>query len=413
MFLREIGQITNFKARGSQIQIEMVFTPVAPEIKEKVISAYLSGLGRNQIDRELRKEGVAVSHGSISNIITRYKRERSLQKTYSINVADDNYIVGPSSYRNGVELASEIKDINIDNNSDQQEIDFDDEPFEAAAENLLAEDYNEILDGESGERLLNFTVEPEQGVDIPDARDTNYVIKEANTFEESTTEENQPQSRLYRSKNSVLIKEKSRDTSLDLDCDTTNYQANFTAWVFEQKRRRGVEQRSLDLYRKRITEDRSRLESEKSNFEAQKRGLEAQIAQVNEVMPIAAQLKAMGFDFTLANSWLNCVAEMAQRKGLDLRSAAWRLADDLKNWQELGGFEQSIQTAKNQLTLLNIALEDQKAAIATLVNLQKMGMSEIEISRLVKLVNGWGKGNGNFANGLELDSRLNLQNTPQ
>jgi len=32
---------------------------------------------------------------------------------------------------------------------------------------------------------------------------------------------------------------------------------------------------------------------------------------------------------------------------------------------------------------------------------------------LVKLVNGWGKGNGNFANGLELDSRLNLQITPQ
>ena len=87
----------------------------------------------------------------------------------------------------------------------------------------------------------------------------------------------------------------------------------------------------------------------------------------------------------------------------------WRL----KNWQELGGLENAIHNAKNQLALLNTTLEDQKVAIATLVSLQKMGMSEIEISRLVKLVNGWGKGNGNFANGLELDSRLNLQNTPQ
>jgi hypothetical protein len=98
---------------------------------------------------------------------------------------------------------------------------------------------------------------------------------------------------------------------------------------------------------------------------------------------------------------------------VDERTAVWRLAEDLKNWQELGGFENAIQNAKNQLALLNTTLENQKAAIATLVNLQKMGMSEIEISRLVKLVNGWGKGNGNFANGLELDSRLNLQNTPQ
>jgi hypothetical protein len=88
------------------------------------------------------------------------------------------------------------------------------------------------------------------------------------------------------------------------------------------------------------------------------------------------------------------------------------LAEDLKNWQELGGFENAIQNAKNQLTLLNTTLEDQKAAITTLVNLQKMGMSEIEILRLVKLVNGWGKGNGNFANGLELDTHINLPTSP-
>jgi hypothetical protein len=344
----------------------MVFTPVAPEIREKVISYFLAGHGRNKIDRLLSEQNVKVSHGSISNIISKYKREHEQSsQTSSINILDESN-VGPSS--SGVELASQIKDINIDN-SGQQEIDFDDEPFEAAAENLLAEDYNEILDGESGERLLNFTttVEPEQGVDIL-PRDTNYVIKKANTFEESRPEENQPQSRLYRSKNSVLTKEK----SLDLDYDATNYQAIFTAWILEQKRRRDVERRSLDLYRKGIIEDRSRLESEKSSLKQQRRNLEAQIAQVNEVMPLAVQLKAMGFDFALANSWLICVAEMAQRKGLDLRSAAWRLADDLKNWQELGGFENAIQNAKNQLALLNMTLEQHKQAIAIIANLKAL-----------------------------------------
>ena len=86
---------------------------------------------------------------------------------------------------------------------------------------------------------------------------------------------------------------------------------------------------------------------------------------------------------------------------VDERTAIWRLAEDLKNWQELGGLESAIQNAKNQLALLNMTLEDQKAAIATLVNLQKMGMSEIEISRLVKLVYGWGKGNVNSFQALE------------
>jgi hypothetical protein len=163
----------------------------------------------------------------------------------------------------------------------------------------------------------------------------------------------------------------------------------------------------------RITEDRSRLESEKSNFEAQKRSLEAQIAQVNEVMPLAVQLKAMGFDFALANSWLNCVAEMVQRKGLDLRSAAWRLADDLKNWQELGGFETAISNAKHQLNLLCLATDQQKQAIGIIVDLKKSGMTDEDISNLVKVVSKSsskvGQGNGSS---FELDNRLNLQNTP-
>ena len=57
----------------------MVFTPVDPAVKEKIIAAYLSGKGRNQIDRDLHEQGVKVSHGSISNIINAYKHEHEHQ----------------------------------------------------------------------------------------------------------------------------------------------------------------------------------------------------------------------------------------------------------------------------------------------------------------------------------------------
>ena len=52
-----------------------MFTPVDPAIKEKVLSAYLAGHGRNQITREMHRLGIKVSHGSISNIINVYKRK--------------------------------------------------------------------------------------------------------------------------------------------------------------------------------------------------------------------------------------------------------------------------------------------------------------------------------------------------
>ena len=57
----------------------MVFAPVDPAIKEKVLAAYLAGKGRNQITRELNKQGIKVSHGSISNIINAYKRNSQPQ----------------------------------------------------------------------------------------------------------------------------------------------------------------------------------------------------------------------------------------------------------------------------------------------------------------------------------------------
>jgi hypothetical protein len=39
----------------------MVFVPVDPAIKEKVMAAYLAGHGRNQIDRELRAGNQSIS----------------------------------------------------------------------------------------------------------------------------------------------------------------------------------------------------------------------------------------------------------------------------------------------------------------------------------------------------------------
>ena len=63
----------------------MVFPPLDPAIKEKVISAYLRGHRRNQIVREFYEQGVKVSAGSVSNIINACSRkhEQPLQSDTS------------------------------------------------------------------------------------------------------------------------------------------------------------------------------------------------------------------------------------------------------------------------------------------------------------------------------------------
>ena len=371
--------------------------------------------------REISKN-LGISIGSISNVVKRekLKNEQSISReaaqilvpptltpaSTTISMSNNISIDGDSSTLKGDDLVS------LPNNEQEEQIDFDDQAYETVADNLLSGEYSEILDGESGERLLNYTTveaEPEQVVS--DARYDNHVVKENKKIKikESTAarkESDQPRSRI----SDTDTEDSSLKLGLGVDWDE-GYQNRFVKWVMQQKRARQYERGRLDIYWKRLTYEREKLEKEKRDFSDAEADLAQRIYQVKDLLPIADEIKKNGLDFSLANSWLICVGEMAQRKGLDVRSASYKLVDDLKAWQELGGFETAIQNAKNQLALLNMTLENQKAAIATLVNLQKMGMSEIEISRLVKLVNGWGK--GNFANGLELDTHINLPTNPR
>jgi hypothetical protein len=97
---------------------------------------------------------------------------------------------------------------------------------------------------------------------------------------------------------------------------------------------------------------------------------------------------------------------MSERKGLDLRSAAWKLAEDLKSWQELGSYETAIQNAKRQLSLLNVVLEDQMAAIAMMVDLRKSGMTKDEIADLTRVVSKWSGKTQNNGPSFKLDTEI-------
>ena len=72
------------------------------------------------------------------------------------------------------------------------------------------------------------------------------------------------------------------------------------------------------------------------------------------------------------------------------------------------------QQQKQQLDLLGIVNETYKQAIAIIADLKRSGITDKDLENLVKVVSNWsckvGQGNGSS---FELDSKLNLQNTPQ
>lgn len=99
----------------------MTFPSIDPKIVEKIIALDKAGHGRNQIDRELKEQGVKVSRGSITNVIKRYKARMqqpiqentsSIHPSTTINSATPLSITGSSILQqpNGVELLTSARD---------------------------------------------------------------------------------------------------------------------------------------------------------------------------------------------------------------------------------------------------------------------------------------------------------------
>jgi alkylhydroperoxidase family enzyme len=103
---------------------------------------------------------------------------------------------------------------------------------------------------------------------------------------------------------------------------------------------------------------------------------------------------------------------VAQKEGVDERTAAWKLADMLRSFKTLSDLEKAIAMANQQLTLLNTANDQQRNAISTLLNLKNAGFTEKDIMELTAVVNTWNKSmespglSQGDAHGKKLDTEL-------
>jgi hypothetical protein len=50
---------------------------------------------------------------------------------------------------------------------------------------------------------------------------------------------------------------------------------------------------------------------------------------VEDLIPSAKQLKDIGIGFDQALVWIDCIKEVSEKERVDLRTAAWKLADIL------------------------------------------------------------------------------------
>jgi hypothetical protein len=129
----------------------------------------------------------------------------------------------------------------------------------------------------------------------------------------------------------------------------------------------------------------------KQSIDQQKRDLETKLIELEPLIPSARQLQGYGITLDLMFPYMETIHEKAEAEKIDIRSAAYGLAQDLRDYRQLGSLRKLIEEAKQKLAVLDAFTATKNQAMSTIMTLQLNGFFEKEIIELVGLVSRWNK----------------------
>src|SRR5215469_14185579 len=120
---------------------------------------------------------------------------------------------------------------------------------------------------------------------------------------------------------------------------------------------------------------------------------------------------SLGFDDIIP--WIEMIREKAHIENIDLKTAAYNVTNELREYRQLSCLHKGVEQVKQQLAVLDAFTAQKQQAITTLMNLQLAGFSEKDINELIGLVTAWNnsggpgfsQGNGR-SSGFKLDDKL-------
>ena len=74
------------------------------------------------------------------------------------------------------------------------------------------------------------------------------------------------------------------------------------------------------------------------------------------LLPMAKQLQDKGIDFDLFHPWKEAIYECAVTEKIDLRTAAYRVTEELKLNRQFGGLQKSMTIQQAQQRLLALSM---------------------------------------------------------
>ncbi|MFZ0223268.1 MAG: hypothetical protein WAM42_16415, partial [Candidatus Nitrosopolaris sp.] len=326
---------------------------ITREVREKVIQMHTEGRGRNEIARLINGQGLHISEGSVGNIIRAYRKcEDGISGVRSLQ-----YGVVPNP-----EVVTSLASTGIDmNNTDgspsstARRYSGVGKGIDTNSSSVTPRDGSPLLRFLRPDTDVNFTTPSSESLE---AQESDASVMNVNSQNETIEEEEFEQ---YHQSEPALPNSEDPSIVLGIDWDSDQvWERRFIHYVMDDKKQRQQQLQLIERRQQELDEQKRQIENIRQDLEARENKLR--------------HLKDIGISFDQALVWVDCIKEVAQKERIDERTAAWKLADILRSFKDLSDLEKAIQQATQQLAMLNMVNDQQKRAITTLVNLQKMGM---------------------------------------
>ena len=110
--------------------------------------------------------------------------------------------------------------------------------------------------------------------------------------------------------------------------------------------------------------------------------LSEQVKECNNVLPLAQKIRAMNIDIKELLVFDSTVNQLAKQYNLPPNIAAFRLFNDIKDHNKIGGLKKEVSRLCQQIFVVNGIWANQNQAIATVTKLQNRGITEEQIISL-------------------------------
>src|SRR5215472_2302756 len=139
-------------------------------------------------------------------------------------------------------------------------------------------------------------------------------------------------------------------------------------------------------------EDTKKLRQE---VDQDRQNLEARLEEVKDTLPLAEQLLQYGIGINEVIALKLAVEEKADLERTSRGAAAFKIMGDIREYSQLGGLRMEQNRLQQQIFMSNMIVASRQQTFASLMRLQALGVTDMEIKNMARVMAGTANGNTN------------------